>query len=56
MDFQSLCGERHFYDAVSAAVNYTWDVAAANIQLAGEMEALKLKVESEPASLGGHSP
>lgn len=56
MDFQSLCEDRHFFNAVSAALNYTWDVTAANIQLADEMEALKLMVESELASLGRHPP
>jgi hypothetical protein len=51
MDFQSLCKDRQFFNAVSAAVNYTWDVVEANIQLAGEMEALKTRLESELASL-----
>lgn len=47
MDFQSLCKDRRFFNAVSAAANYTWDVVAANIMLAGEMEVLKTRIESE---------
>lgn len=51
MDFQSLCKDRRFFNAVSAAANYTWDVVAANILLAGEMEVLKTRIESELAFL-----
>lgn len=52
MDFQSLCEDPRFFNAISAAVNYTWDVIAANILLAGDMEDLKTMIESELASLG----
>lgn len=51
MDFQSLCKDRRFFNAVSAAANYTWDVVAANILLAGELEVLKTRIESELAFL-----
>lgn len=53
MDFQSLCEDRRFFNAVSAAVNYSWDVVAANIWLAGEMDELKTRIESELESLRG---
>lgn len=51
MDFRSLCRDRRFFNAVSVAANCTWDVVAANILLAGEMEVLKTRIESELSSL-----
>lgn len=51
MDFQSLCRDRRLFNAVSTAANYTWDVVAANILLADEMEVLKTSIESELSSL-----
>ena len=51
MDFPSLCEDRRFFNAVSAAVNYTWDVVAANILLIRQMHVLKTTIESELASL-----
>ena len=51
MDFQEVCKDRRFFNAVAAAANYTWDVVASNIHLAGEMEALKARIESELAAI-----
>ena len=56
MDFQMLCQEQHFFNAVSAALNYTWDVIAANIDLSNDIQALMINVESELASLHGPRP
>ena len=36
---------------ISVAANCNWDVVAANILLAGEMEVLKTRIESELSSL-----
>ena len=56
MDFQALCRDRRFFNAISAAVNYTWDVVASNTRLVGEMQSLKSELESELGSLRGPSP
>lgn len=47
MDFEALCEDNRFYNAVAAGVNYTWDVTASLSRWLEDMEAVRGAVASE---------
>jgi len=57
MDFQALCNDPLFYNAVAASINYTWDVTAGLDRWLGDMAAVRGAIAIELGQLtDGESP
>lgn len=52
-DFEALCGDRRFYTAMAASINYTWDSTESLISWGGRLSRAKSEVEAELGRLGG---
>lgn len=51
-DFEKLCGDRRFYTAMAASLNYTWDSTNSLISWRDQLSHAKSEVEAELVRLG----
>jgi hypothetical protein len=52
-NFERLCGDRRFYTAMAASLNYTRDSTASLIAWVDQLSRAKSEVEAELGRLGG---
>jgi hypothetical protein len=52
-DFEELCGDRRFYTAMAASINYTWDSTDSLIVWGKRLSNAKSEIEAELERLGG---
>lgn len=53
VDFDTLCGDRRFYTAMAASLNYTWDSTDSLISWRNQLARTKSEVGAELGRLGG---